>query len=137
MMSTSLTARGEFDVKMTVESVDAPEDGGSVSRLALDKKYHGNLDAVGKGVMLSAATVVKGSAGDTAMERVTGTLHGRRGSFVLQHTGTMMRGASQLSIAIVPDSGTGELAGISGTCGITITDGKHYYELHYTLTGEP
>lgn len=133
MISGSLTARGEFEVTMTPEAVIASDGGGNVSRLALDKRYHGNLEATGAGFMLSAMTGVQGSAGYVAMERVTGTLHGRSGSFVLQHTGIMNRGAPQLVITIVPDSGTGELTGIAGSCGINITGGKHYYELHYSL----
>jgi hypothetical protein len=132
MTGEPATARGAFDVKMTPEAVDAGDGGVTVSRLAIDKQYRGDLTAEGKGVMLSATTAVKGSAGYTAMERVTGALHGRRGSFVLQHTGTMTRGAPQLTIAIVPDSGTGELTGIVGSCGITIADGAHFYELQYT-----
>jgi len=133
MSGMHLTARGEFEVKMTPEALDAGENGSTLSRLALDKQYHGHLEGSSRGYMLSATTAVKGSAGYTAMERVNGTLHGRRGSFVLQHTGTMTRGAPHLSIVIVPDSGTGALAGISGNCGITITGDKHFYELHYSL----
>lgn len=136
MMGDATTARGEFDVKMTPESVDSA-DGITISRLALDKQYRGEFEATGKGTMLSATTAIKGSAGYTAIERVTGTLHGRRGSFVLQHAGTMTQGAPELAIGIVPDSGTGELAGIVGTCGITITDGTHYYTLRYTLPSAP
>jgi hypothetical protein len=83
--------------------------------------------------MLTAMTGTEGSAGYVAMERVTGTLHGREGSFVLQHTGTMNRGAQQLSIAVVPDSGTGKLAGIAGTFAIRIEDGRHYYDFEYSL----
>ena len=83
--------------------------------------------------MLSAMTEVKGSAGYVAMERVTGTLHGRSGSFVLQHSGTMTRGAPQMSVTVVPDSGTGQLAGLAGQMTIKITDGKHFYEFEYTL----
>lgn len=137
MTAATLTARGEFEVTMTPEAVVPGPDGGNLSRLALDKHYHGNLEATGAGFMLSALTSTTGSAGYVAMELVKGTLHGRAGSFVLQHTGIMNRGAPQLSIAIVPDSGTGELTGISGSCGINITGGKHYYELHYSLPVAP
>ncbi len=83
--------------------------------------------------MLSAGTSVKGSAGYVAMEQVTGSLHGRSGSFVLQHYGIMNRGAPQLTVTVVPDSGTGELAGLAGTLAIKIVDGKHFYEMEYTL----
>jgi len=133
MNNDTRTATGELEVKMTPEAVDPGEAGVTLSRLAIDKHYHGDLDATGTGVMLSATTAVRGSAGYAAMERVSGALHGRRGSFVLQHAGTMTRGASHLDIAIVPDSGTGELADITGVCGITIVDGKHFYTLQYTL----
>lgn len=133
-MSAELTTvRGVFEVKLTPEAVEAGEGDVTISRLAIDKQYHGELDATGKGVMLSATTAVKGSAGYIAIERVTGTLGGRRGSFVLQHTGTMTRGAPELAITIVPDSGTDRLAGIAGSCGITIVDGIHSYELRFTL----
>lgn len=128
-----MIARGEFDVKMTPEAVDAA-DGIPVSRLALDKQYRGALEGTGRGVMVSATTPVKGSAGYVAIERISGTLHGRRGSFVMQHAGMMTRGAQQLAITIVPDSGTGELTGITGSCGITIADGTHSYEIRYSLT---
>jgi hypothetical protein len=133
MTDGAMIARGTFDVKMTPEAVDAA-DGNPVSRLALDKQYRGDLDGAGRGVMVSATTPVKGSAGYVAIERVSGTLHGRRGSFVMQHAGMMTRGAQQLAITIVPDSGTGELVGIAGSCGITIADGVHTYEIQYTLT---
>ena len=133
MTDGAMIARGTFDVKMTPEAVDAA-DGNPVSRLALDKQYRGDLDGAGRGVMVSATTPVKGSAGYVAIERVSGTLHGRRGSFVMQHAGMMTRGAQQLAITIVPDSGTGELVGIAGSCGITIADGVHTYEIQYTLS---
>ncbi len=83
--------------------------------------------------MLTGGTDVKGSAGYVAIERVTGTLHGKSGSFILQHSGTLTRGAPQLTITVVPDSGTGELAGLAGTMMIIIADGKHSYEFEYTL----
>jgi hypothetical protein len=86
--------------------------------------------------MLSAGTSVKSSAGYVAIERVIGTLNGRRGTFVLQHSGTMTRGEPQLTISVVPDSGTGELEGLAGTMTIAIADGKHSYEMHYTLGGK-
>lgn len=126
-------ARGEFTVKITPQ---APGPGGTESglgRMALDKQYQGDLEATAVGEMLTAMSPsVKNSGTYVAVERVTGTLNGRRGSFMLWHSGTMTRGAQQLTITIVPDSGTDELTGISGTLGITITDGKHYYDLEYT-----
>ena len=126
-------ARGPFDVQLKPQPQEDPVGDASVGRLSLDKQFHGDLEASGKGQMLSAGTDVKGSAGYVAIERVTGALHGRRGTFALQHSGTMTRGAPQLSITVVPDSGTGQLQGLSGRLLITITDGKHSYEFDYEL----
>jgi hypothetical protein len=126
-------ASGTFEAKMTSQP---PQDGvgdPGIGRLALDKLFHGDLEATGHGQMLAAGTDVPGSAGYVALERVSGTLHGRPGTFALQHSGTMARGAPQLDIAVVPDSGTGELLGLVGTLAITIVDGRHGYELEYTL----
>lgn len=108
-----------------------------LGRMSLDKTFHGDLEATGKGEMLTAMTATQGSAGYVAIERVTGTLKGRSGSFVLQHSGTMTRGTPQLIITVVPDSGTGQLAGLAGTMTIDIADGKHSYDLEYTLTEHP
>jgi hypothetical protein len=105
--------------------------------MSLDKQFSGDLLATGQGEMLTAMTPTKGSAGYVAIERVTGTLHGRSGSFVFQHSGTMERGAQQLSITVVPDSGTGELAGIAGRFTLQIVEGKHLYDLAYTLPAGP
>jgi len=127
-------ARGTFDVKVTPQSSDAGADGTTLSRLSLDKQYHGDLDGTATGEMLAAGTQVKGSAGYVAVERVTGTLKGRRGTFVLQHSGTMAHGAQQLTITVVPDSGTSDLVGLSGRLKIIIgADGSHSYELEYAL----
>jgi hypothetical protein len=101
--------------------------------MSIDKQFHGDLEATSRGEMLTAGTDVPGSAGYVAMERVTGRLHGRSGAFLLQHSGTMTRGAPQLAITVVPDSGTGELAGLGGRMAITITDGRHSYDFDYTL----
>jgi len=127
-------AIGTFEVKLTPQPVDdaAP----TVGRMSIDKQFHGDLEAVSHGLMLTAVTTVKGSAGYVAIEQVTGSLHGRSGAFVLQHTGTMTRGAPQLIVSAVPDSGTGELAGVAGTMTFTISDGKHSYDFEYTLAGE-
>ena len=120
-------ARGPFDVKLAIlQAYDtAPET--PLGRRSIDKKFHGDLEAVSKGEMLSAGTAVKGSAGYVAIELVTGTLGDRTGSFVLQHSATMNRGAPHLQIAVVPDSGTGQLTGLSGKMLIEITEGKHFY----------
>jgi Protein of unknown function (DUF3224) len=127
-------ARGEFDVKMTPQSEDkAP--GSTLGRMSLEKTFRGDLAGEGRGEMLTALTDVPGSAVYVAVERVTGTLHGRSGTFALSHRGTMTRGAQSLSIGVVPDSGTGELAGIEGDLAIEIRDRKHYYTLTYRLPG--
>ena len=105
----------------------------AIGRMSLDKVYSGQLEATSQGEFLSAMGSVKGSAGYVAMERVTGTLEGKAGSFVLQHTGTMNRGAPALSVTVVPDSGSGELVGIDGTMKIDIVEGKHNYEFAYSV----
>lgn len=103
--------------------------------MSIDKQFHGDLEATSKGQMLaSSGADVKGSAGYVAIEQVVGTLHGRSGTFALQHSGTMTRGTPQLSVTVIPDSGTGELVGLSGRMTINIVDKKHFYELEYTLT---
>lgn len=122
-------ARGTFDVKLTPATMHSPELG----RMTIDKELHGDLEAVSAGEMLSAMTGVKGSAGYVAMELVKGTLHGRKGSFVLQHSATMNRGAPDLTVVVVPDSGTEELTGLTGRFKIIIEGGKHSYEFEYTL----
>jgi hypothetical protein len=129
-------ASGPFDVKVIPQAPD--EAGGGLGRMLLDKQFHGDLEATSKGQMLAAGTAVEGSAGYVAMETVSGTLHGRRGTFVLQHSGTMNRGTPQLTITVVPDSGTGELAGLAGTMTIDIAaGGKHSYGFEYTLAEAP
>lgn len=124
--------RGEFNVKMLPQAGDEGL-GEGIGRLGLDKVFHGSLAATSKGQMLAYRTSVEGSAGYVAMERVDGTLMGRRGTFVLQHSGTMDRGAAHLDLAVVPDSGTGELEGLRGTMQIEIADGKHYYVFEWVL----
>ena len=125
-------AAGPFDVKVTPQD-DKSEDP-LLGRMTIDKQYHGDLDATGKGQMLTAGSAAKGSGAYVAIEKVSGTLQGRRGTFVLQHTGTMTQGTPQLIITVVPDSGTGQLAGISGKMEIKIAEGgKHSYDLEYTL----
>jgi len=123
-------ASGAFEVKMTPQ---AQEAGAAVGRMTIDKQFHGDLEATSKGEMLAVSTGVKGSAGYVAMEQVSGALKGRSGTFALQHTGTMNRGTPELSITVVPDSGTGQLAGLSGRMAIQIADGNHSYDFEYTL----
>jgi Protein of unknown function (DUF3224) len=126
-------AKGSFEVKMTPQAWSESSADQTLGRFLLDKQYHGDLEATSQGQMLSAGTAEKGSAGYVAIEKLNGTLHGRTGSFVLQHNGVMDRGTPQLTIAIVPDSGTGELQGLAGAMTIQIADGRHSYELAYTL----
>jgi len=126
-------ARGPFEVTLDPQSNDAEPEGTTLSRLTIGKRFRGALEGTSRGEMLSAGTQTKGSAGYVAIERVTATLDGKRGSFVLQHTGVMNRGAPSLAIIVVPDSGTDELVGLSGTMGIEITEGKHEYVFDYSL----
>ena len=127
-------ASGTFDVNLTPDGPGDKAAGSTLGRMSIAKQFHGDLEATSKGEMLTAVTDVKGSAGYVAMERVTGSLHGRSGSFALQHTGTMTRGTPQMSVTVVPDSGTGELTGIAGTMTIIIENGNHSYKFDYTLT---
>jgi hypothetical protein len=129
-------ASGTFEVKIIPQKPDNKEaESANLGRMSIDKQFYGDLEATSKGEMLSAATEVKGSAGYVAIERVSGTLHGRSGTFILQHSGTMTRNAPQMSVTVVPDSGTGELVGLAGKMTIKIADGKHFYEFDYTLPG--
>lgn len=125
-------ASGPFDVKVTPQ--DDKSDDPLLARMTLDKQYHGDLEGVGKGQMLTASTEVKGSGAYVAIEKVSGTLEGRSGSFVLQHTGTMTNNTPQLTITVVSDSGTGQLKGIAGKMTIIVAaGGKHSYDFEYTL----
>jgi hypothetical protein len=123
-------ATGTFQVQLAPQETAA-----AVGRMSIDKQFHGDLEGASKGEMLAVQGGVEGSAGYVALEQVTGTLHGRTGTFYLQHTGTMDRGAPTLSVTVVPDSGTGELTGLTGRMNIIIEAGKHAYEFDYTLPG--
>jgi len=123
---------GTFDVRLTPEAGDASGDPG-VGRMTIDKSFQRDLEGTSKGQMLAVMTPVQGSAGYVAMERVRGRLGGREGTFVLQHNGSMNRGTPTLSVHVVPDSATDELAGLVGTMNIIIAGGKHSYEMDYTL----
>jgi Protein of unknown function (DUF3224) len=131
----TMTARGTFDVKVTQQPQD-DSAGGPFGRLFLDKQFHGDLEAASKGQMLAAGTAVEGSGAYVAFELVSGALNGKRGSFILQHKGTMRKGVYVMSVTVVPDSGTGELAGIDGAMTIIIEGAKHSYEFEYTLGGK-
>jgi len=126
-------ASGTFEVKLTPQAADGQPEGELLGRMAIDKQFRGDLEGSSRGEMLTAGTAVKGSAGYVAIERVTGTLHGRSGSFVLQHNGIMARGAPQLTITVVPDSGTGDLTGLAGQMTVEIDEGAHSYGFEYTL----
>ena len=128
---------GEFEVAMAAQEPSQPAREAAVGRMSLDKRYRGELDGVGKGEMLAVQGEVKGSAGYVALERITATLQGRPGSFVIQHHGIMDRGEPSLTITVVPDSGTGELIGLTGRMGITIEGGKHYYDFEFDLPEVP
>lgn len=124
-------ARGNFEVKMApLEPYNHDADAG-LGRMSIDKTFQGDLQAISKGEMLSAGSPQTGSAGYVAIERVTGTLNGRRGSFALQHNATMHRGGYSLNVIVVPGSGAGELEGLSGTMEIIVVDGEHSYEFEY------
>jgi hypothetical protein len=130
--------QGSFDVKLTPEGSEDKAGGSSLGRMSIEKQFHGALDGTSKGQMLTGSSEVAGSAGYVALERVTATLKGRRGSFLLQHSGTMSKAAGyQLSITVVPDSGSGELVGLAGKLDIQIVEGKHLYTFEYSLPDAP
>jgi hypothetical protein len=127
-------AKGTFEVKVVPQPSDDKTADTTIGRYSSDKQLHGDLEGTSKGQMLAVGTGAKGSSGGyVAMECVTGTLHGRSGSFVLQHSGTMTPDAMQMTVTVVPDSGTGQLVGLTGKMAIIITDGKHSYDFEYTL----
>ena len=128
-----MQANGTFEVKLAPQATAHSLENLPLARMSLDKTFTGDLEAVSCGEMVSAGTKVKGSAGYVAMEWVQGSLHGRQGSFVLQHSATMNRGAPELRVTVVPDSGTEELQGITGSLTISVVEGKHRYTLDYTI----
>jgi hypothetical protein len=130
-------ARGTFEVKLTPQPADDYADGAALGRMVIDKQFQGDLQATSKGQMLTGMSSVKGSAGYVAIERVSGALAGRRGTFVLQHSGIMARGAASLTVTVVPESGTDQLTGLTGTMTIDVAGGQHSYEFEYTLPAAP
>jgi uncharacterized protein DUF3224 len=128
-----MLATGTFDVKMTPQ----PDPGFDVGRMTIEKEFLGAITGTSKGMMLSSANAAFTDAGYVALEKVTGTLDGKRGSFVLQHSSTMQKGVATQSITVVPESGSGELAGLSGSMVITIEGKKHSYEFNYMITRSP
>jgi hypothetical protein len=128
-MTQTMHARGPFEVTLT----PAGDKADVIGRMMIEKRFSGELEGASQGQMLSVGTSVKGSAAYVAIERFSGALHGRTGTFVLHHKGTMNRGVPQLSLTVVPDSGTEQLEGIAGAMAIAIVDGKHSYDFEYTL----
>ncbi len=126
-------ATGTFEVKVAPLDPAFKFDENSISRMSLDKQFHGDLDAASKGEMLSGGTPAKGSGGYVAIERVSGTLAGLTGTFLLMHNGTMQNGDYKMNVIVVPGSGTAQLTGLSGSLQIIIKDGKHSYDFTYTL----
>lgn len=124
---------GSFDITLTPQAASPGIETARLGRQTIAKQFHGDLNAHSLGEMLAAMTEVKGSAGYVAIERVTGALMGKPGSFVLMHTGVMNRGTPQLTVQVVPDSGTDALTGLTGQMGIQITDGKHFYTFDFML----
>jgi hypothetical protein len=130
---TTTHAAGPFDVKVIPQKADDAGEAGAFARMFLDKYYHGDLEGPSKGQMMATSVTPEGSGAYVALERVSGTLHGRRGSFVLMHNASMTRGVPAMNITVVPESGTGELVGLQGRLLIIIEKGAHSYELDYTL----
>jgi len=126
-------ASGPFEVTLAPLASAWTGDPAPLGRVSIEKQFTGELSATSQGEMLSASGSVKGSAGYVAIEKVTGTLHGREGTFVLQHSGTMNRGVPSLSITVIPDSGTGELAGLTGSMQIIIDNKRHSYIFDYSF----
>jgi hypothetical protein len=126
-------AKGTFDVLLHPLGMEDIPGEAKLGRMSIDKQFHGDLAGTSKGQMLTSSTTTSGSAAYVAVERFTGTLNGKHGSFSLHHTGIMNRGAQSLVIKVVPDSGTQELTGISGTLTITVTDGQHSYAFDYSI----
>ena len=125
-------ASGTFEVKLTPEEDKTGE--AIVGRMTIDKQFEGDIEGTSKGLMVMTGTPVQGSAGYVALEKVTGSIKGRSGSFYLQHHGIMNRGVGELKVIVVPDSGTGDLTGLSGSFSIKIEGGKHFYDFEYSIT---
>jgi Protein of unknown function (DUF3224) len=134
-MSTHV--KGTFDITISPQPPYDTSDGMTLSRVSIDKIFHGALEGSSRVDMLSALSAIEGSAGYVAIERVRGTLQGRAGSFVLQHSGTMARGKPTLTVSVVADSGTAELRGLTGEMKIEIIDGKHFYTFDYSIEDPP
>jgi len=125
-------AKGSFEVKLTPEDDKSGE--AIVGRMSIEKRFQGDIEGTSKGLMVMAGTAVQGSAGYVALEKITGSVAGLSGTFYLQHSGLMNRGVGELTILVVPDSGTDELTGLWGSLDIKIEGGKHFYEFEYDVT---
>lgn len=130
----TLQAKGAFDTKVTPHPATDMAEGLNVGRMTFHKKFRGDLEGTSVLEMLGVMDKALGSGGYVALERITGVLAGRSGSFVMQHSSTMTRGKPSQSITVVPDSGTGELTGLSGSMTIDIVSGNHFYVFDYTLS---
>ena len=130
-------ATGTFDVSLKPLPMDHDAGSELLGRMSIDKQFRGELEGTSKGQMLTGGTIIRNSAGYVAIERVVGSVKGRKGSFILQHAGAMNRGEPSLVITVVPDSGTDQLEGLKGTMKIDISAGKHSYELEYVLANFP
>ena len=129
-----MTARGSFNIdRQPLDTSTEGADGIQINRMSIEKTFTGDLTAISRGEMLAAMTPIKGSAGYVAIEQVSGELSGKNGSFVLQHYGIMADGSERLILEVIPDSGTGELSGISGSMSIDHGEGQHSYEFDYTI----
>ena len=126
-------ASGTFDVTLKPLPADNAPGAELLGRMSIEKRFHGDIEGTSKGQMLTGGTAIKNSAAYVAIEQVSGSLKGRKGSFILQHTGIMNRGEGSLGITVVPDSGTGALEGLNGTMVIKIDAGRHSYEMEYSL----
>jgi hypothetical protein len=126
---------GTFEVKLAPLDADEKSAEVMLGRMSIDKQFHGGLEATSRSEMLMAGASVNRSAGYVALERVTGTLSGRHGGFTRQHSATMNRGVPELSVTVIPDSGSEQLLGIAGRMTIQIADGKHSYEFEFSLPG--
>ncbi|MEO6392682.1 MAG: DUF3224 domain-containing protein [Pyrinomonadaceae bacterium] len=131
-----IVAKGTFEVKMAPVAADTIAAEAGLGMYSIDKTIRGDLEGTTKGQMM-ATSVEGGSGAYVALEKVTATLNGHKGTFVLVHRGLMNKGAAELTVTVVPDSGTGELTGLTGTFDIKINDGKHLYAFSYTLPAKP
>ncbi len=129
-----MLASGTFEVQLNpLDPYAQGQEGIQLGRFSIDKVFQGDLEATSRGEMLSANPAVEGSAAYVAIEQVRGSLSGRNGGFVLQHFGVMAGGENRLLLEVVPDSGSGELTGLSGSMEINMEGGAHRYRFEYSL----